>query len=77
MVRRQLTSKALGERIGVSADHVSNVICGSVRSAEAERRIEQELGRAFWSEDEEFPARQRDGAGPQSAAGEQRKQGNE
>jgi hypothetical protein len=67
LLRRDWTAKDLGQRIGASADHVTNVICGAVHSKEAERRIEQELGRAFWASEEEFSARAAKGKSPEGA----------
>jgi transcriptional regulator with XRE-family HTH domain len=75
MLRRGWKAKDLGERIGVSADHITNVICGAVRSATAERLIEAELGRPLWSSQVEFSARQREGAEASAAASKQHEQG--
>ena len=81
MVRQELRSrgwmvKDLADRIGVSSRYLSNLLAGNTHSGTAKIQVEWLLGRAFWSTEEEFAARQRDGEATQSAAGEQKRQGN-
>lgn len=58
-LRRGLKSADVGLRLGVSGDHVSNVVSGSSRSRTLRVQIEDFLGTAFWSSREDFLARQR------------------
>jgi hypothetical protein len=58
-LRRGLKSADVGLQLGVSGDHVSNVVSGSSRSRALRVQLEGLLGKAFWSSRADFLARQR------------------
>jgi hypothetical protein len=58
LLRRGLSAAEVGLRMGVSGDHVSNVISGSSKSRILRLQIEDFLGMGFWSDVKDFLTRE-------------------
>ena len=59
LLRRGLKPADVGLALGVSGDHVSNVVSGSLRSHSLQQQLEDYLGMPFWSSVEDFRRRHR------------------